>query len=151
MLIQTCNALHVFKEIDGIYPDVLGLSIHAVLTQGSNEYYGESLLHISKTRNHMCLNTLGAPFAELVAIESTAKKAIKTGVHAPMQLYLDEQYKLSINFQYGYDKSSKPKSDYSAIMKTNGTNYYYSTCDTLLSVLANEMDSSPPPSCQERD
>lgn len=134
--------LHVIKEIDGIYRDVLGLSIYAVLTQGSNEYYGESLLHISKTRNHVCLNSLGVPFAELLAIESAAKKAIKDGVHPPMQLYLDGQYYLSLNFKYGYDNQSKPKSDYPAIMKTHGTSYYYSTCDTLLSVLVNEMDKS---------
>jgi hypothetical protein len=134
--------LHVIKEIDGIYRDVLGLNIYAVLTQGSNEYYGESLLHISKTRNHVCLNSLGVPFAELLAIESAAKKAIKERVHPPMQLYLDGHYYLSLNFKYGYDKCSKPKNDYPAIMKTHGTNYYYTTCDTLLSVLVNEMDNS---------
>lgn len=137
------NLLHVIKEIDDIYRSVLGLSIYAVLTQGSNEYYGESLLHISKMQNHVCLNSLGVPFAELLAIESAAKKSIKAGIHPPMQVYLDEQYYLSLNFKYGFGKTDKPKNYYSAIMKSHQTSYYYSTCDILISVLVNDqMDAS---------
>lgn len=129
--------LHIIKEIDHIYHQILGLKIYAVLTQGSNEYYGESLLHISKTNNHVCLNSLGLPFAELLAIETAAKQSIKTGVHPPMQLYLDEQFYLSLNLQYSFEKTKKPKSAYAAIMKVNQPSYYYSTCDELIANFEN--------------
>lgn len=124
--------LLVIKELDRIYQEVLGLPIYAVLTQGSNEYYGEPLLHISKNQNHICLNSLGVPFAELLAIESAAKNAIKSGIHPPMQLYLDEQLYHSIKFKYEFKKNDKPKNSYSAIMKSSEPSYFYSSCDVLI-------------------
>ena len=124
--------LYVIKELDRIYQEVLGLKIYAVLTQGSNEYYGEQLIHISKTNNHICLNSLGVPFAELLAIESAAKAAIKSGVHPPMQVYLDEQFYHSLKLKYKFKKNDKPKNKYSAIMKPCKPNYFYSSCDILI-------------------
>jgi len=124
--------LLVIKELERIYQEVLGLPIYAVLTQGSNEYYGEPLLHISKSQNHICLNSLGVPFAELLAIESAAKSAIKSGAHPPMQLYLDEQFYRSIQFKYGFNSNDKPKNSYSAIMKSSDPSYFYSSCDVLI-------------------
>ncbi len=124
--------LYVIKELDRIYQEVLGLPIYAVLTQGSNEYYGESLLHISKSQNHICLNSLGIPFAELMAIETSAKSAIKFGIHPPMQVYIDEQFYHSIQFKYEFQKNDKPKNSYSAIMKSSQPNYFYSSCDVLI-------------------
>lgn len=132
--------VHIIKEIDCIYQEILDLKIYAVLTQGSNEYYGESLLHISKTKNHVCLNSLGVPFAELLAIESASKKAIKSGVHPPMQLYLDEQFYHSLNFKFDFKKNEKPKSTYAAIMKSHQPSYFYSTCDALIANLDNKPD-----------
>jgi hypothetical protein len=124
--------LYVIKELEVIYQQVLGLAIYAVLTQGDNEYYGESLLHISKSQNHVCLNSLGVPFAELMAIESEAKKALKTRVHPPMQLYLDEQFYHSLQFKLEFEKNDKPRNNYSAIMKSHQACYFYSTCDVLI-------------------
>jgi hypothetical protein len=132
--------LYVIKELDCIYEEVLGLKIYAVLTQGSNEYYGESLLHISKTQNHICLNSLGVPFAELLAIESASKKAIKSRLHPPMQLYLDEQFYHSLQLKSDFEKNSKPKNSYVAIMKSHQPSYFYSTCDELISNLENKSD-----------
>ncbi|RYZ89044.1 hypothetical protein [Noviherbaspirillum suwonense] len=134
--------LHVIKEIDLIYQTILDLKIYAVLTQGSNEYFGESLLHISKTKNHVCLNSLGVPFAELLAIESAAKKAIKSGEHPPMQLYIDEQFYHSLKFKFEFEKSAKPKNAYVAIMKSHQPSYFYSTCDTLIANLDNKPDEN---------
>jgi len=124
--------LHVIKKLDLIYQEVLDLNIYAVLTQGSNEYYGEPLLHISKTKNHICLNSLGVPFAELLAIESAAKVAIKSGTHPPMQVYLDEQFYRSLKFKFEFQKNDKPKNTYSAIMKSYQPSYFYSSCDVLI-------------------
>lgn len=127
--------LHVIKELDRIYQEVLDLQVYAVLTQGSNEYFGEPLLHISKTRNHICLNSLGIPFAELLAIESAAKQAIRSGVHSPMQLYIDEQFYHSLKFKFSFKKNEKAKNTYSAIMKSHASSYFYSTCDVVLANL----------------
>lgn len=132
--------LLVIKELDRIYQEILGLPIYAVLTQGSNEYYGEPLLHISKNQNHICLNSLGVPFAELLAIESAAKSAIKSGVHLPMQLYLDEQFYHSIQFKHEFKKNEKPKNSYSAIMKSTQPSYFYSSFDVLIENIDDRED-----------
>ncbi len=124
--------LHVIKELDHIYQEVLGLPIYAVITQGSNEYSGESVLHISKSQNHICLNSLGVPFAELLAIESSAKRSIKSGAHPPMQLYLDEQFYRSLQFKPEFRKNEKPSSIYAPIMKDCQSTYFYSSCDALI-------------------
>lgn len=129
------SILKIIAEIMGIYRGVLGLEIYSVLTQGSNEYYEEPLLHISKSKNHICLNSLGVPFAELLAIESAAKAAIKKGTHPPAELYMDEQYYHSLNFEVGYHKNKKPKNTYKAIMKTEESNYFYAACDDVISSL----------------
>ncbi|WP_026441273.1 hypothetical protein [Acinetobacter tandoii] len=129
--------LYVIKKLESIYQEVLGLKIYAVLTQGGNEYHGEPLLHISKNQNHICLNSLGIPFAELMAIESSAKSAIRAGIHPPMQLYVDEQFYHSIQFKFQFQKNDKPRNSYSAIMKSSQANYYYSSCDVLLENLDN--------------
>ena len=127
--------LRIIREIQKIYREVLGLEIYAVLTQGSNEYYDESLLHISHTNNHICLNSLGLPFAELLAIEGAVKAAIRDKIHPPAEVYMDEQYYNSLNLKFGFDKNSKPKNIYKAIMKTEDPYYFYSSCDELLSNL----------------
>lgn len=114
---------------------MLGLEIYAILTQGSNEYYEEPLLHISNSKNHICLNSLGVPFAELLAIERSVKAALEEKIHPPAQVYMDEQYYLSLNFKYEFDKYSKPKNVYKAIMKTKPPYYFYSSCDELLNNL----------------
>ena len=127
--------LSIIEKIQGIYRDVLSLEIYAALTQGSNEYYDESLLHISPTRNHICLNSLGLPFAELLAIEGAAKTALRNSVHPPTEIYMDEQYYHSLRFKCEFDKSNKPKNVYRAIMKTEDTYYFYSSLGVLMSNL----------------
>lgn len=127
--------LRIIEKIQAVYRNLLGLEIYAVLTQGSNEYYNDSLLHISPTKNHICLNSLGLPFAELLAIEATAKEAIKDKTHPPEEIYMDEQYYHSLRFKYGFNKSRKPHNAYKAIMKTEDPHYFYSPLDVLLSNL----------------
>lgn len=126
------SILKIICEIQEIYRDVLGLEIYSVVTQGSNEYYEEPLLHISQSKNHICLNSLGVPFAELLAIESAAKSAIKNGKHGPSELYMDEQYYHSLNFEFEYGKNDKPKNTYRAIMKTEVPNYFYASCNDIM-------------------
>lgn len=127
--------LTIIKKIQCIYKEIMGLEIYAVLTQGSNEYYNESLLHISHTKNHICLNSLGIPFAELLAIERSAKEALRSKVHSSAEVYMDEQYYHSLNFSCEFDKNNKHKNTYKAIMKTRIPYYFYSSCDELLNNL----------------
>ena len=54
--------LKVFQELKKIYSETLGLNIYAIFTQGSNEFYEDVLLHISESKKHICLNSLGVPF-----------------------------------------------------------------------------------------
>ncbi|WP_236892942.1 hypothetical protein [Desulfoluna limicola] len=124
--------LKIINKIQKIYKKILGLEIYAVLTQGSNEYYDESLLHISSNRNHICLNSLGVPFAELLAIESAAKKALIQNTHPPAEIYMDEQYYRSLRFKYEFEKNNQPKNVYKAIMKIDEPYYFYSSLNTLL-------------------
>ena len=127
--------LTIIKKIQDIYREVLGLEVYAVLTQGNNEYYDESLLHISHARNHICLNSLGLPFAELLAIEGAAKTALRSKVHPPAEIYMDEQYYHSLKFKFEFDKNNKLKNAYKAIMKTEDSYYFYSSLDELLNNL----------------
>ena len=133
--------LSIIKKIQKIYQDVLGLEIYAVLTQGSNEYYDESLLHISNTKNHICLNSLGLPFAELLAIEVAAKKAIRTKAHLPAEIYMDEQYFHSLKFKYEFEKNNQPNNEYIPIMKTEDPHYFYSSLDELLNNLEKKSEN----------
>jgi len=87
--------LYVFEEIQTLFRDVLGLESYGMFTQGSNAYE-DSLLHISQSKNHVCLNSLGAPFSDLKTIEETARKSIREGIHERYDLYLDESFFLSL-------------------------------------------------------
>src|SRR5680860_1108794 len=53
--------INLIRELGDIYREVLAMEIYAVLTQGSNEYYDDDLLHTSPLGNHVCLNSLGLP------------------------------------------------------------------------------------------
>jgi hypothetical protein len=128
--------IHVFKEMQSIYSEVLGLTIYGIFTQGSNEYYDDPLLHISKTRNHVCLNSLGTPFAELLAIERTARKATKDLVHAEQEIYMDAQYFNSLKINQDFRFSGCGRHEYKSIMNENVVKkYFYSSCADIIANL----------------
>lgn len=101
-------------EIDRAYQEVLGLSTYAVVSQGSNEYYDDALVHTSAKGNHFSLNSLGLPFAQISAIEGAARSAIRKSLHPPAELYLDRDFFLSLGVDdydwrishptFGYDQ-----------------------------------------------
>lgn len=124
--------LFLADEISKIYIEILGLDTYTVITQGGNEYYEDALLHKSKSGNHICLNSLGIPFAQLMEIESAARKAIKDGIHGPAQLYMDEQYYHSIRFDFSFDKNQQPHFEYSPSMTQSPSKYFYSSLDTIM-------------------
>lgn len=116
--------IDVVKVIRKIYHEILGLDIYAILTQGSNEYYEDSLTHISDSENHICLNSFGIPFAQLIAIDNAVSSAIKEDTHKPSELYMDEHFLNSLNFIPGFDKHSFGKYKYEDKMTGSLRNYY---------------------------
>jgi len=126
--------IRLLPQIRSAYREVLGLEVYAILTQGSNEYYDDALLHISPTKNHISLNSLGLPFAQLMSIDNAVRSAIKGGRHDPTELYIDESFYHSLSFKYDFDKSGQPKHAYQAPL-VNGDSHYF--CDSYETILAN--------------
>lgn len=125
-------------EINGIYQKVLDLKAYAVITQGSNEYYDDSSIHISPSGNHICLNSLGIPFAQLMEIEAEARKAIRASIHGRADLYLDESYFHSLKFRYGFEKKSESGNHYQTKMMSTPSKYYYFSYESILGNLDKE-------------
>jgi hypothetical protein len=130
--------IRLIADIRSAYLDVLGMEIYAVLTQGSNEYYDDALLHISSTQNHISLNSLGLPFAQLMSIDDAARRAIRDHVHGPAELYMDKNFYHSLNFVHGFGKNTRPKHRYHSRMSTEDSFYFYSDYQTI-------MDNLTPP------
>lgn len=124
--------LHLADEINCIYKATLGLGTYTIISQGSNEYYDDPLLHISESKNHISLNSLGVPFAQLMAIDSAARKAIQSKVHPRADLYMDEQYFHSLKYKHGFDKNAEPSNTYQTKMMGKLCKYYYSTANNML-------------------
>ncbi len=128
--------IYLFRELQSIYREVLQLKIYGIFTQGSNEYYDDPLLHISKTKNHICLNSLGTSFAELMAIERTARKAIRDSVHAENEIYMDRQYFNSLKLSHEFKTNGCGQNEYHSIMNEKvAKKYFYSSCDDLVANL----------------
>jgi hypothetical protein len=127
--------IRVVDELREVYRNILGLDLYAVLTQGSNEYYDDPLLHISATGNHISLNSLGLPFAQLLAIDHAARDAVRCDFHSPAELYIDENFFRSLSFQYRFERDECPMGTYRGPMMSADANYYMSNCREILSNL----------------
>lgn len=125
----------IAKAFQSIYQRVLGLDSYAILTQGSNEYYEDPLLHISKTNNHICLNSLGLPFAELLSIENSVRLSLKKKLHEPSELYMDESFYNSLRLDYDFKQKARNRNGYRAKMSKSDSFYYYDQCDNILNHL----------------
>ena len=127
--------IHLYKELKSIYKEILELDIYAIFAQGSNEYYDDPLLHISKSKNHISLNSMGISFAELLAIDEAIRSSINK-VHPPSEIYMDEHFYHSLKLKYEFDKNTKPKNTYKTKMKSEYGFYYYTQCQTILDSLS---------------
>ena len=123
--------IRLLPGIRAAYQTLLGLDIYAVITQGSNEYYDDGLLHISDTGNHISINSLGLPFAQTKAIEDSARNAIHAGTHPRANVYLDESFYHSLRFKHEFNKNREPKFPYDSRM-TTGDSYYFPVSFQLL-------------------
>lgn len=114
------------KQLQKTFRETLGLSVYAILTQGDNEYYEDPLLHISESRNHVCLNSLGLPFTQLLAIDESVRSNLQKQLHPPSDLYIDELFYRSLKLKFEFVKGEAfNKFPYRA--KMTGTNAFYYT------------------------
>ncbi|HBK07287.1 MAG TPA: hypothetical protein DDZ81_15785 [Acetobacteraceae bacterium] len=121
---QPEKIIRLLPHLASVYKAVLGLDIYAVFTQGSNEYYDDRLLYISRSKNHISFNSLGLPFAQTQAIEHQARMAYKAGLHPAADAYLDETFYHSLRFKRGFDKNKESKFPYVAPMATRSSYYF---------------------------
>jgi hypothetical protein len=131
--------IRLMPQIAEAYATELNMSIYATITQGANEYGDTALIHRSTTGAHISLNSLGLPFAQLLAIDEAARQAIRAGSHGAHELYIDDMFFHSLRFKYGFEKHDQPSAPYTAPMSTAPGRYY---CTSVESILAN-LETSP--------
>ena len=128
--------LPVVSELRDAFMGTLGVLTYAVMTQGINAYEGGTSLHTSTNGNHVSLDTLGLPFAQLMSIEEAARKAIRSKVHPPAELYLDATFFRSLRMKHEFDKKKLPVYQYQSPMtKSFNSGYVATSLDEILSNL----------------
>ena len=114
------------------YRAELGLEIYAAIAQGVNEYEDTALVHQSSEGNHISLNSLGLPFAQILAIDEAVRAAIRNGVHPKAELYLDEPFFYSLRLRYEFAKDSLPTALYVPPLTPNKGRYVLSDRKTII-------------------
>lgn len=132
--------IRLMPQVAAAYGDVFGMSVYATIAQGVNEYEDKALMHHSTAGNHVSLNSLGLPFAQLLAIDEAARCAIRSGAHGPYELYVDDFFFHSLHFRHSFDKHLEPSAPYYAPMSSIIGKYYCTSCKTVLE----NLDNAPP-------
>jgi hypothetical protein len=114
--------------------EVLGLDAYTILTQGMNAFDDPAPLYVSARHNHISLNSLGVPFAQLMAIETAARRAIRAGEHGAHSLYMDTLLVHSLNIDYKF-RQSLPRWPYESPMTRSAGAMY--VCTDIQAVLDN--------------
>ena len=127
--------LSLFHHLQSIYRRIVGLDIYCILTQGSNEYHDDEPIHISDTKNHVSLNSLGTPFAQLLAIERTVRDSIRRGDHGRFELYIDSLFFKSLRLKYEFDKRPLKRNSYPQPLGGLPGTYYASSASDVLTNL----------------
>ncbi|MBM3633564.1 MAG: hypothetical protein FJX03_07700 [Alphaproteobacteria bacterium] len=131
--------LYIFQEVQAIYKKHLDLNVYGIFSQGSNEYYDDSMLHISATQNHICLNSLGTPFANLEEIHRTARCCIRNNTHPKSEVYMDEDFYRSLKLKFDFEEANLAKQNYVSKIGKEQSVYYYTQCQHILDNLREEM------------
>jgi len=128
--------LKILPEVADAYREMLGLEVYSIVTQGRNEFYGNELLHISGSKNHVSLNSLGIPFAQLQAIDLRVRAAIKDKTHPPHSLYMDDQFFHSVRWESSrYDKTTEREYAYVPPMSGHTATYIGGDLNDFISLL----------------
>lgn len=125
----------LISDINDAYRAILNAETYAVIAQGSNEYYGAELVHTSSRGNHISLNSLGLPFAQLAAIESAARSGFKNGLHPRSELYLDRDFFLSLGINDHEWRSCLPRFKYKTKLAFREVSYVCASRADILSRL----------------
>jgi hypothetical protein len=80
-------------------------------------------MHVSDSGNHVSLNSLGLPFAQIQAIDAAVRSAVRAGDHGPSELYMDDRFFHSLKWQYGFEKNAEPSFPYLAPMSVEPCHY----------------------------
>jgi len=128
--------IEVFDAIKKLYQTELGLDAYGIFAQGVNEFYEDELLHVSGPKNHVGLNSVGAPFAQILEIEAAVKRAIKKGDHPAVDLYLDEHFFASLKMTDYKFKEKVAIASYNSKVMESGGEYRYILSSTLKPMLA---------------
>lgn len=131
--------IRILPTIAQAYEEILSMKVYAVATQGANEYADASPIHVSKAGSHISLNSLGLPFAQLLAIDQAARSAIHSAEHGPYQLYVDELFFRSLRFKHPFDNRASRRASYVAPMTSVASSY---VCTSLSEVLDN-LETQP--------
>ena len=121
--------LKAFGAVRAAYQTVTGLNVYGVFTQGANEFSEEQLMHVATTGNHVCMNSFGGPFADLKAIEETARQAIREKAHEPSELYMD------LRFYHSLERKAPmhpQRFAYRSVITGVESQYVCAKCDQLL-------------------
>jgi len=124
--------IKLMPAISDAFQSEIGLKIYGIIVQGVNEYHDSGLLHYSPKGNHVSLNSLGLPFAQLRSIDDAVHRAIHAGTHGPCELYLEEHFYHSLRFKLDLDKNMLPHANYSSPMATKLSKYFYTDSETIL-------------------
>ncbi len=124
--------IRVLPEIAAAYSEVLGLGVYTVITQGQNHLYPDELLRVSASANHVSLNSLGLPFAQLLALDAAARANIKLGEHGPEELYMDESFFRSLKLKFDFDKNAEPHFPYLSPMALSPFDYFVGSIERIL-------------------
>lgn len=130
--------IRIFPEIREIFRATLGLGVYACVAQGPNYYNEATLLHVSKQGHHVALNSLGLPFAELIAIDRAARAAIRDGVHPPRDLYMDKTFYNSLRLNWEFRRAERRKYIYQNPITRAPSHYFAEQFDTIAGALASE-------------
>lgn len=127
--------LTIFNELQAVYRATLDLDIYCVLAQGSNEFYDDALTHTSPAGNHISLNSLGLPFAQIMLIENATRRAISQGEHGRYDVYMDEDFFYSLQFADYEARETVRSAPYKQKMSSEPGRYFYTDCADLTKIL----------------
>lgn len=124
----------LLEQTHELFKTVVGLDTYAVLAQGSNEF--SELVHLSDAGNHLSLNSLGLPFAQIQSIDHAVRSALRTARHSPAEVYMDETVLHSLQLRFDFDRTALRRGQYSAPL-AGGHAYYVmaSRAELLLGLL----------------
>lgn len=88
----------VVGDIRNAFRDCFSISAYAVFTQGINEYQDPGIFHFSDSKNHICMNSFGTPFAQLTEIEKSARDMVHNKPHEGCDFYFSETAFRSLEF-----------------------------------------------------